>query len=109
MYTAFSRRPASLVVREDVARYGPYESEGSERRALGAIGVGERARWTATLTVPMPEAEIVFIQLERQGDAPPGYRGGEENVHFSLPIGEADALLALLAGVIGQARRDGAL
>lgn len=37
---------------------------------------------------------------------PAGYRGSEERAAFSTPIGEIDAVVALLLGVTAQARRD---
>lgn len=83
-----------------------YESEGSEHRTLGTVPVPDDARWTATLTVPIPERNVVFVELERRGALPEGYRGSEESAHFSLPLGELDALVTLLAGVIAQARVD---
>jgi hypothetical protein len=48
-----------------------------------------------------------FVELQRRGALPEGYRGSEESAHLSLPLAELDALAALLAGVIDQARRDG--
>jgi hypothetical protein len=102
----------ALMVRESDARYDPtgrYESEGSERRSLGSVPVATDARWTATLTVPMPSRAVAFFQVERRGELPAGYRGAEESAFLSLPIGEVDALIALVTGVIAQARRDGVL
>jgi hypothetical protein len=99
----------ALRVREDVAPYSAYESEGSERRSLGSVPVGIDARWTATLTVPVPPRDIAFLQVERRGELPAGYRGAEESVLLSLPIGEANALIELLTGVVAHARRDGVL
>jgi hypothetical protein len=86
-----------------------YESEGSELRTLGTVPVADDARWTATLTVPIPERNVAFVELERRGALPDGYRGSEESAHLSLPLGELDTLLTLLAGVVGQARIDGVL
>jgi hypothetical protein len=99
----------ALRVREDITPYPRYESEGSERRALGSIPVAPDARWTATLTVPIPPRSIAFLQLERRGDLPAGYLGAEESALLSLPIGETKAVIALLVGVVAQARRDGVL
>ena len=96
----------SRVIREESP---PYESEGSEHRTLGSVPVSDDARWTATLTVPIPERNVAFVDLERRGALPSGYRGGEESAHFSLPLGELDSVVTLLAGVIAQARTDGVL
>jgi hypothetical protein len=97
------------MVRENMASYSTYESEGSESRTLGSIPVAPGAHWTVTLTVPIPPRDIAFLQLERRGELPAGYLGAEESALLSLPIGEADALIALLVGVVAQARRDGVL
>ena len=96
----------SRVIREESP---PYESEGSEHRTLGSVSVADDARWTATLTVPIPERNVAFVDLERRGRLPVGYRGSQESAHLSLPVGELDALLVLLAGVTAQARVDGVL
>jgi hypothetical protein len=55
------------AVREEVARYPLFESEGSERRTLASINVAPDARWLATLTVPIPDDHVVFVELERRG------------------------------------------
>lgn len=94
------------VIREERP---PYESEGSEHRTLGSVSVADDARWTATLTVPIPERNVAFVDLERRGALPAGYRGSEESAHFSLPLRELDSVVTLLAGVIAQARTDGVL
>lgn len=98
----------SRVVREASARYGTYEPESSERRALGSVSISADAHWTATLTVPMAGG-VAFVDLERRGALPRGYRGGEERAQLALPVGEVDALVALLSGVVAHARRDGVL
>jgi hypothetical protein len=100
------------MVREDSRGYrshNAYDDEGSERQALGSLSVATDARWQGTLTVPMDHAGVMFFHLERIGSLPAGYRGGEERAFFSLPISEADAIVALLAGLIAQARRHGVL
>ena len=56
---------------------------------------------------PIPDATVVFVHVERHGPLPDGYRGAEETAAFSLPIGEIDALLALLTGITTAARRHG--
>lgn len=97
------------MVRENITPSSHYESEGSERRTLGSIPVNAVARWTATLTVPIDGADVAFLQVARRGPLPPGYRGAEESVLLSLPTGEVDAVIALVAGVVAHARRDGVL
>lgn len=98
-----------ILVREDSPRYPAYESEGSERRSLGSVAVTAGARWIATLTVPVGREHVAFVELERRGDLPLGYRGSEERAAFSFPSGEADAVVNLLAGLVAQGRADGVL
>jgi hypothetical protein len=86
-----------------------YEAEGSARRTLGNVAVAGDARWTGTLTVPIPGAQVAFIQVERAGPLPAGYRGSEETAAFSVPVGEVDAVLAVLSGLVASARSDGVL
>ncbi|NUO96085.1 MAG: hypothetical protein HOQ14_16505 [Gemmatimonadaceae bacterium] len=101
---------ASIVVREDrdpyrVSRW--YEDEGSERTSTGAINLTPDAAWRATLSVPLPGADAVFLRIERTGPLPDGYVGAEESAGLSVPVKELDTVMALLAGVIAQARRHG--
>lgn len=101
-----------LVLRERSPGYdahAAYEPEGSERRALGSIAIGPDAHWLATLTVPIPDSTVAFVQLERSGPLPLDYRGSGEAAHFSIPVAEFDALVALLTGVASQARQEGVL
>jgi hypothetical protein len=98
--------PHVCAVRETSPRYGTYEPESSERRALGTLALTANARWTATLTVPIT-GRVAFLALERRGELPPDYRGGEESANLALPVAELEALMGLIAGVIEQARRDG--
>lgn len=88
------------------ARFGGYESEGSEQRSLGSISVAADARWLATLTVPILSGRVAFFHLERRGALPPGYRGSEEEGSFSVPLDEVDSVLAILNGIVTQARED---
>ena len=101
---------ASIVVREDRDPYlvsRRYEDEGSERTSTGAINLTPDTAWRATLSVPLPDADGVFLRIERTGRLPDGYRGAEESAGLSVPVKELDAVMAVLAGVIAQARRDG--
>jgi hypothetical protein len=52
--------------------------------------------------------DVVFVQIERHGRPPAGYRG-DEGADFSLPITEVDDVLVLLLRLVAQARRDGVL
>lgn len=101
-----------MAVHENPPRYlagGRYDDEGSERSAIGSALVTADSRWTATLTVPLPGADAVFLRIERQGPLPEGYRGADESAGWSMPVGEIDVAMEALAGVIKQARRDGVL
>jgi hypothetical protein len=100
------RPPIRWRVREDSPKY---ESEGSDRRTFGSVSLTGDARWTGTITIPIPERNVAFVDLERRGTLPEGYRGSEESAHFALPPDELDALVTLLAGMIDQARHDGVL
>jgi hypothetical protein len=101
---ATSRR--SRLVRETSPRY---EGEGSEQRTLGSVSIPPDAQWLATLTVPIPERQVVFLEVERRGPLPVGYRGGVESAHLTVPMSEVTALVALLTGVVADARYDGVL
>ena len=86
-----------------------YEEEGSERRTLGSVSVAADAWWSATLTVPMLDGDTALLAIERHGLPPDGYRGSSERAEFSVPRWEVDAVVALLAGVVANARRDGVI
>ena len=107
--------PAPQESAAPVARFVAfyYEPDGSECRTTGTVGVAPGAWWAATLTVPLAAGgtgePVAFLHVERAGPTPAGYRGGVEAADLSAPAGELDALLALLAGVVAQARRDGVL
>ena len=107
------RMTAPVAVYEDRSRYLPpphrYEDEGSERTATGAIYLTADSAWRAALSVPLPNADAVFLRIERTGQLPEGYRGAEESASLSVPAAELDSVMAVLAGVIAQARRDGVL
>ena len=101
-----------LIAREDSPRYDAahvYEDEGSTRAGAGSVAVSRTARWMATLSVPLPNGNVAFLHLERRGPLPDGYRGSEESALFSMPATEVDAVLAAIAGVVSQVRRDGVL
>lgn len=99
-------RPRVQIVREDLARYSAFKDEGSEVRTIASIAVPGDARWTAMLTVQIPDHKALFIQLERSGELPLDYRGAGESAIFSVPLVEAEAIFLLLSGIAAQARRD---
>jgi hypothetical protein len=114
-YTTGRTLRRTRILREERAGYdadggyGRYEAEGSERRALGSFQVASDAWWAVTLTVPIPDRNVAFVSVERHGPPPVGYRGSEETADLSVPVGEIDALVALLVGAVAHARRDGVL
>jgi hypothetical protein len=89
-----------------------YENEGSERCSLGAVAVGVGAWWSAALSVPAEDAraedDTLFLRLERHGPVSASYRG-DVQIEVTLPAVEVDAVVALLGGVVDQARQDGVL
>ena len=102
-----------LAVREDEPpKYfgkGSYDDEGSERSSTGSVIVGEDSYWRATISVPIPKADTVFVKIEREGTLPAGYMGAEETASWSMPMAELDLVMKVLAGVIRQGRRDGVI
>jgi len=103
--SAATAAPARAAVRADVAAY---ENESSERRSSGSVSVAPGEWWSATLTAPITDAGTLFVELERRGATPASYRG-EGSAELSVPEAEIDAVIALLAGVVAQARQDGVL
>lgn len=106
------RTAAPVAVYEELGEYLPppvYEDEGSERASTGAINLTFDTAWRATLSVPLPHADAAFLHIERIGPLPEGYRGAEESAGLSVPVAELDVVMAVLAGVIAQARKDGVL
>ena len=84
-----------------------YDDEGSQRSSIGSVIVGEDSYWRATISVPIPKADTVFVKIEREGTLPAGYMGAEETASWSMPMAELDLVMKVLAGVIRQGRRDG--
>jgi hypothetical protein len=106
VYVGEPRRRRHTVREPGAARY---EAEGSERRTLGSISLAPDAHWAATLTIPIPDADVAFVRVERHGPLPADYRGGQEAAELSVPVGEVEAVLAMLTGLVDQARRDGVI
>ena len=84
-----------------------YEAESSERRAVGSVSVTGGGWWSASVTVPIADPVAAFLHVERLGDLPAGYRGGEDAAGLAMPVGEVEAVVALLTGLIRHARADG--
>jgi hypothetical protein len=93
-----------------------YEDEGSIREARGSASVGRSAWWSVALVVQARPDELgdvggeehALVRLERHGVMPAGAAVDAQSV-LVVPSSELDTLVALLAGVIAQARRDGVL
>ena len=108
--TRARRRHAVRLLREvpvpATPFHGVYENGGSERVAKGTILTSVGARWYCRLEVPIAHGSPALLTIEREG-AGEGLAPDEATV--VVPPGEADALLALLKGIIDQARADGVL
>ena len=102
------RRPRRSALGSAVALSAAYEPEHSERQVSGSVFVGEQVRWSARLAVPMTGDQSLLMIIEREGPLPPGAPVVGE-VAVVIPPGEADAVLALLQGLVEHARRDGVL
>ncbi len=99
-----------------------YEDEGSVRESRGSASVGRGVWWSAALVVPIRPDDRgdargdargdgrapVLVRLERHGALPGGAAIDVETV-LVVPSSELDTIVALLGGVIAQARRDGVL
>ena len=108
--TRTRRRHAARLLREvpvpATPFHGVYENGGSERVSKGAILTAVGTRWYCKLEVPIAHGSPALLTIEREG-AGEGLAPGEATV--VVPPGEADTLLALLKGIIEQARADGVL
>jgi hypothetical protein len=91
------------------SRAPAFESEGAEQQVLGSVQLNTEARWSAVLTVPIPDSGTVFLSAKRQGPVRDGYRGGTDEIDVSFPVEETDAVVTLITSVIAEARRVGVL
>jgi len=85
---------------------GTYENEGSERVSRGSIALPSGAHWLSKLEVPIGGGRPALLTLRRQS---PGDALAPDEAALVLPLGEADALVALVSGIIAQAKADGVL
>lgn len=83
-----------------------YEREGSEQVARGSVTLPSGGRWFSTLEVPLSGDRSALLTIGREG---PGESLEPDEAALVIPQGEADAMLALLNGIIAQARSDGVL
>jgi hypothetical protein len=108
--TLLARSQSLQLLREDQVSlevpHPAYESEGSERVSRGSVTLPSGGRWSATLEVRMGDNQGALLTVDRSG---PGAQLSPLDASLTLPPGEAEALLTLLAGLIEQARADGVL
>jgi len=83
-----------------------YEPAHSERQVTGSVAVGTDSRWLATLAVPMTGDQSALVTLAREGQLPAGAPAVGQ-VTLVIPVGEAEAVITLLRGLVVHARRDG--
>jgi hypothetical protein len=102
------RPPHGAVIGPSPLGVAEYEAEHSERQASGSVAVGPESWWSGTLAVPMTGDQSLLVIIRREGPAPAG-APSVPVVTLVIPPGEADAVLALVRGLIAQARRDGVL
>lgn len=86
-----------------------FESEGAEQQVLGSVHLDTEARWSAVITVSVPDSGTVFLNAKRHGPLPEGYRGGTDEIDVSFPVEETDAVVTLVTSVIAEARHVGVL
>ncbi len=101
--------PLQLVREEQVpldSSRPSYENEGSDRVARGSVTLPSGAWWSSTLEVRITGDQSALLTVGRQGS---GRAAKPDEATLVIPPGEADAVLALLAGIIAQARSDGVL
>lgn len=91
------------------SRAPAFESEGAEQQVLGSVHLATESRWSAVLTVSVPDSGTVFLSAKRHGPVPDGYRGGTNEIDVSFPVEETDAVVTLVTSVIAEARRVGVL
>ena len=83
---------------------GHYEPEHSERQVSGSVGVAGGGRWRAALAVPLDGDQSALLSIERVGPLP-ARSPVVDSVALVVPLGEMDAVVALVTGVVAQARR----
>jgi hypothetical protein len=80
-----------------------YEAETNVRRAGGSVTVADDVLWRGEVVVPMV-GERALITMERDPEGT-----GPSDATLAVPFDEIDAVLALLTGLIDQARSAGVL
>ncbi|HZE73710.1 MAG TPA: hypothetical protein VE091_00255, partial [Gemmatimonadales bacterium] len=100
--------PSIAAARPPAPSPSTYEPGHSARRATGSVPVGQGSWWTATLSVPMSGDQTALLTVERDGPRPASAPPIGQ-VTMVVPVGEMDAVLTLLQGIVAQSRRDGVL
>jgi hypothetical protein len=80
-----------------------YEAEANVRRAWGSVAVGDGVCWRGEVVVPM-DGERALITVERSPE-----ETGPSEATLGVLFEEIDAVLALLTGIVDQARNAGVL
>ena len=83
-----------------------YEREGSERVSKGSIATPSGGHWFCKLEVPIMGERAALLTIEHEGSSE---AIAPAEATLVIPVGEADAVVALLVGVIAQAKADGVL
>lgn len=91
-----------------ITRVSEYQPEHSERQVSGSVPLGADSRWFGTLAVPMTGDQSALVTIEREGQTPAG-APDVPSIEMVIPTGEIEAVLALLRGLVAQARTDGVL
>lgn len=80
-----------------------YEAETNIRRATGSVTVAGDVLWRGEVVVPMVgERALITIERDPEGTAP-------SDATLAVRFDEIDAVLALLTGLVDQARGAGVL
>jgi len=109
LIVADNERPPRPAAAQPVAPGGPdYQPGHSARQTTGSVAVGGKSWWLATLSVAMTGDQAVLLTVERDGPAPTAGPVMDQ-VTLVIPLGEVDAVLTLLQGIVAQARLDGVL
>jgi hypothetical protein len=104
------RHPPLWLLREGPSlprpQVGAYQSEGSERVSRGVVILPTGARWFAMFQVPLAGTDTGLLTISREGqDGSPV----PDQASLVVPVGEAEALLRLIGGIVTQALADGLL
>src|SRR6266542_1552300 len=108
LIVADNERPPRPAAAQPVAPGGPdYQPGHSARQTTGSVAVGRKSWWLATLSVAMTGDQAVLLTVERDRVHLAG--PVMDQVTLVIPLGEVDAVLTLLQGIVAQARLDGVL